>query len=71
MLRRTNGHHTPEDKLCKEREIVPDMRKPSRQGQKRRRRDKHEINHNDRPLAALNCAPMVAQAFPERVKPAG
>jgi hypothetical protein len=43
------------------------MRKPSGQRQKCRHGDKHEINENDRPLAALNQAPMAAQAFPERV----
>jgi hypothetical protein len=53
--------------LREEREIVPDIRKPSGQRQECRHGDKHEINENDRPLAALNCAPMTAQALPERV----
>jgi hypothetical protein len=68
MLRRTNGHQMPQKgELREEREIVPDMRKPSGQRQECRHGDKHEINENDRPLAALDQAPMTAQAFSERV----
>src|SRR3984893_12247391 len=59
---------TPEGELREEREIVPDMREPSGQRQECGHGDKHKINENDRPLAALNQAPVAAQAFPERGK---
>ena len=59
----------PQKPNCARREIVPDMRQPSGQRQERWDRDQHKIDENDRPLAALNCAPMAR--LPHRVEPAG